>query len=95
MRLEEPQIFVDVARNLRKQVRAAGIAELVRPGRNGLVFDPDAPGALASAMAGLVGEDAAKTRTALGREGYVTAKRCFLDAAVQGERRLLARAVEA
>ncbi|MCI4366547.1 MAG: glycosyltransferase family 4 protein [Thermoplasmata archaeon] len=72
----------------------AGIAELVRPGRNGLVFDPEEPGALAQAMASLAAADAGPLRTKLGRFGYQTAKKCFLDAAVAGERELLAQVVE-
>lgn len=73
----------------------AGIAELVRPGRNGLLFDPDAPDALADAMASLLEEGAEPRREAMGRAGYRTARRCFLDEAMRGERQLLARAREA
>jgi glycosyltransferase involved in cell wall biosynthesis len=69
----------------------AGIAELIRPGRNGLVFDPEAPGALAEAMERLMPEEGSELRTQMGRSGYRTARKCFLDAAVTGERELLAR----
>ena len=73
----------------------SGIAELVRDGMNGLLYDPDDAGALASQMRALLGPGSGRLRARLARNGRTTSKKCFLDAAEKAEGKLLAEVTEA
>lgn len=68
----------------------AGIAELIQDGVNGLLFDPDAEGALAAKMRLLLNDRSGKLRARLVRNGRVTSRKCSLDAAEKAEREMLA-----
>ena len=73
----------------------AGIAELVRDGVQGLLFDPDEPGQLAHQMRRLLGPQSGPLRDKLVRYGRAAAKKCSLDAAEKAERGMLADVTEA
>jgi len=73
----------------------AGITELIRDGVNGLVFDPDEPGALKRQMRRLLDDRSGRLTARLVRNGRTTARRCSLDAAEKAEERLLATVTEA
>jgi glycosyltransferase involved in cell wall biosynthesis len=73
----------------------SGIAELIRDGSNGLLFDPDDPVALAGQMRLLLGARSGELRARLVRNGRTTSKKCFLDAAEKAEGQLLAEVTEA
>jgi glycosyltransferase involved in cell wall biosynthesis len=73
----------------------SGIAELIRDGTNGLLFDPEDPRALSEQMKLLLGPHSGELRARLARNGRSTSKRCFLDAAEKAEGRLLAQVTEA
>jgi len=73
----------------------AGIAELVRDGGNGLLFDPDEPGALARKMRTLLDDRSGRLLARLVRNGRETARQCSLAAAETAEREMLARLTEA
>ncbi len=73
----------------------SGIAELVEDGTNGLLFDPDDPGTLAEQMRRLLSSQSEPLRARLARNGRITSKKCFLDAAEKAERQLLAEVTEA
>jgi glycosyltransferase involved in cell wall biosynthesis len=73
----------------------SGIAELIRDGMNGLLFDPDDAGALAGQMRLLLGPGSSQLRARLVRNGQTTSKKCFLDAAEKAEGKLLAEVTEA
>ncbi|HEV2166270.1 MAG TPA: glycosyltransferase family 4 protein, partial [Thermoplasmata archaeon] len=75
--------------------RTAGIAELVRDGVNGLLFDPDRPGSLAAKMRELLDDRSGKLRAKLVRNGRETARQCSLEAAEKAEREMLVAVVEA
>jgi glycosyltransferase involved in cell wall biosynthesis len=66
----------------------AGIAELIRDGENGLLFDPDDPVSLAEKMR-LILEDPGTLRRSLTRKGLATARKCSLDTAAKAETKLL------
>jgi glycosyltransferase involved in cell wall biosynthesis len=70
----------------------AGIAELIRPGRNGLLFDPERPHGLSEQIDGLLEDPELGAR--LGRSGARTAQRCSIDAAVRAEGQLVRELVE-
>jgi glycosyltransferase involved in cell wall biosynthesis len=73
----------------------SGIAELIRDGSNGLLFDPDSPETLAEQMRRLlIGPESGKLRARLVRNGRATSKQCFLDAAEKAEGDLLAEVTE-
>ncbi|MGA9839963.1 MAG: glycosyltransferase family 4 protein [Thermoplasmata archaeon] len=72
----------------------AGIAELVRDGVNGLLFDPDAPDALARKMRLLLDDRSGALRTRLVRNGRTAARKCSLDAAETAEREMLVAVTE-
>jgi glycosyltransferase involved in cell wall biosynthesis len=72
----------------------AGIAELIRDGVNGLLFDPDQRGALARKMGLLLDDDSGKLSSRLSRNGRTTAKKCSLTAAETAERDLLLHVTE-
>jgi glycosyltransferase involved in cell wall biosynthesis len=72
----------------------AGIAELIRDGTNGLLFDPDDPGALARKMEMLLNERSGPLRARLSRNGRVTSRKCSLDAAETAEREMLTALAE-
>ena len=73
----------------------AGIAELIRDGVNGLLFDPDEPGALARKMNLLLNDRSGALRARLIRNGRSTSKKCSIDAAETAERSMLAELTEA
>jgi glycosyltransferase involved in cell wall biosynthesis len=73
----------------------AGIAELVRDGVNGLLFNPDEPGALAQKMRLLLDDKSGKLRARLVRNGQTASRKCSLDAAEKSEREMLAEVAEA
>ena len=73
----------------------AGIAELIRDGSNGLLFDPEKPGALAQKMELLMDDRSGPLRARLARNGRTTSKKCSLDAAETAERDLLTALAEA
>ena len=73
----------------------SGIAELIRNGMNGLLFDPDDPTALASQMRLLLDTRSGELRARLARNGRATSRRCLLDAAEKAEGQLLAEVTEA
>ncbi len=72
----------------------AGVAELIRDGENGLLFDPADPESLVERMGRLL-RDRGSLRKRLGENGLKSARACTLDAAVKTESRLVGRAVEA
>ncbi len=72
----------------------AGIADLIRDGANGLLFDPDRPGSLSEAMERLL-TDRHGLLGRLAENGRATAGLCTLERAVEGEGQLLGDAVEA
>jgi glycosyltransferase involved in cell wall biosynthesis len=67
----------------------AGIAELVRDGVNGLLFDPDEPNGLARQMRRLLDDRSGKLRARLVRNGRTASKKCSLEAAEKAEREML------
>jgi glycosyltransferase involved in cell wall biosynthesis len=67
----------------------AGIAELIRDGVNGLLFDPEEPGALAQKMRKLLDDRGGKLRARLVRNGRTTSRKCSLEAAEKAEREML------
>jgi glycosyltransferase involved in cell wall biosynthesis len=73
----------------------AGIAELIRDGVNGLLFDPDDAGALVRQMGRLMDDPGGKLRSRLVRNGHRTSRKCLLDAAEKAESDLLAELTEA
>ena len=73
----------------------AGVAELVRDGGNGLLFDPDRPGALAQKMRTLLDDRTGRLLARLARNGRRSARKCSLAAAEIAEREMLARLTEA
>ncbi len=72
----------------------AGVAEVVRDGENGRLFDPDDEVGLLRAMGELL-RAPEERREALGEAGYRTARLCSLDAAARSETRLVHRVAEA
>jgi len=75
--------------------RRAGIAELIRDGVNGLLFDPDEPGALAKKMALLLDDRGGRLRARLVRNARTTSRQCSLEAAETEERSMLLALTEA
>jgi glycosyltransferase involved in cell wall biosynthesis len=73
----------------------AGIAELVRDGFNGLLFDPDRPEQLAEKMRRLLVDPRGRLRAKLVRNGRATSRKCLIDAAEKAEGRMLAEVTEA
>ena len=73
----------------------AGIAELIRDGVNGLLFDPDDVADLLRKMRALLDDRSGKLRARLVRNGRTASKKCSLDAAVRAEREMLAEVTEA
>jgi glycosyltransferase involved in cell wall biosynthesis len=65
----------------------AGVADLVRDGENGLLFDPGNSGSLDRQMRRLLRDPGATCRR-LGEAGHTTARLCTLSAAVRHETRL-------
>lgn len=72
----------------------AGIAELVRSGRNGITFDPDHLETLEAALRRLMGPGGKRLSRAIARSGRSAARRCSIEAAVKGERKLIETLVE-
>ena len=72
----------------------AGVAELIRDGENGLLFDPDDPASLVKQMERLLGPQSARTAR-LGAAGAETARKCSIDIAARAESRLVGEVVEA
>jgi len=73
----------------------AGVAELIRDGVHGFLFDPDDPGELARKMDRLLGARGGGLRPRLVRNGRALARKCSLDAAIENERSLLTEVAEA
>ena len=73
--------------------RRAGIADLVVPGRNGLLCDPGDAKEIARKARWLLERPARRLR--MGRSGRSTARRCTVSAASRREARLFAEVVEA
>jgi glycosyltransferase involved in cell wall biosynthesis len=73
----------------------SGIAELIRDGSNGLLFDPETPHGLETQMRLLLNPRSGPLRARLARNGRTTSRQCFLDAAEKAEGRLLAEVTEA
>ena len=67
----------------------AGVAELVRDGVNGLLFDPDKPGMLAKQMRRLLDDHSGRLRARLARNGRTASRKCSLEAAEKAEREML------
>jgi len=72
----------------------AGVAELIENGANGLLFDPDDPGALDRQMRRLL-RDRGGLRARLTENGFRTARRCSIDAALPAEAQLVGQVLEA
>ncbi|MCI4337962.1 MAG: glycosyltransferase family 4 protein [Thermoplasmata archaeon] len=72
--------------------RRAGVAELIKDGRNGMVFDPEQPDGLAAKMRKLL--ESASLRRRLGTAGATTARQCSIEAAALAEARLFAEVLE-
>jgi glycosyltransferase involved in cell wall biosynthesis len=72
----------------------AGIAELIRNGENGLLFDPDDHPSLAGKMRRLLDDEGELSRR-LVRNAAVTARSCSIDSAAKAEAKLLSELVEA
>lgn len=70
----------------------AGVAELIKDGSNGMLFDPDRPDGLVGKMQKLLDSDALCRK--LGRAGAGTARLCSIEAAALAESELLADVVE-
>lgn len=73
----------------------AGIAELIKDGVNGLLFDPDDPTDLPRQMTALLDDRAGRLRSRLVRNGHTTSKKCSIEAAVKAEREMLVEVTEA
>ncbi len=74
--------------------RAAGVAELIRPGKNGLLIDPDDVDEIARAIERLLAGRLALRRRLVDATGPAVAA-CTLESAMQAESALLAESVEA
>ncbi len=73
----------------------AGIAELIRDGVNGLLFDPERPGDLAEKMRSLLEDRSGKLRARLARNGRTASRHCSLETAARAEEQMLAEVTEA
>ena len=73
----------------------AGVAELIRDGVNGLLFDPERPGDLAKKMRSLLDDRTGKLRARLARNGRTASRRCSIDSAVRAEEEMLVEVTEA
>ncbi len=71
----------------------AGVAELIRDGTNGLLFDPDDPDALKSQMRRLLASRRSSAH-AMARRAAETAGQCVIGTAARAERDLISEAVE-
>jgi glycosyltransferase involved in cell wall biosynthesis len=74
--------------------KAAGIAEIIRDGVNGLLFDPEVPGELARKMTLLLNDRSGPLRARLAKNGRTLAKKVSLDAAEKAEGDMLRKVVE-
>jgi glycosyltransferase involved in cell wall biosynthesis len=72
----------------------AGIAELIRNGENGLLFDPDDLPSLVGPMRRLLDDEGELSRR-LVRNAAVTARSCTINSAAKAEAKLLSELVEA
>ena len=75
--------------------RRAGVAELIRDGVSGLLFDPDRPEELEKRMRQLLDDRSGRLRARLVRNGRVASRQCTLDAAAKAEEAMLVGATEA
>lgn len=66
----------------------AGVAELVKDGENGFLFDPNHPTELPRKMYWLL-RNTGNVRERMGENGYLTARQCSIDTAARDETRLL------
>lgn len=69
----------------------AGIAELIEEGKNGMLFNPNAPRILAEKISDLLSNP--KRARILGKNGFVTSKRCLIDRGVKEESKIILRLV--
>jgi glycosyltransferase involved in cell wall biosynthesis len=65
----------------------AGVAELIEDGRNGLLFDPDDPLALAEKISGLLLDE--ERARVLGENGLAASKGCLIDRGVKEEAEII------
>lgn len=65
----------------------AGIAELIREGCNGLLFEPDAPEDLAGKISNVLLDD--KLAQKLGENGFETSKECSIERGVKDESEIM------
>jgi len=72
----------------------AGIAELIRDGENGILFDPDDVRALAAKMRELL-DDRGEYAGRLARNAAVTARACSIGTAARAEAKLMTEVLEA
>ena len=73
----------------------AGIAELIRDGVNGLLFDPERPKDLAQKMRALLDDRSGQLRARLSRNGRTSSRHCSLETAARAEQEMLAAVTEA
>jgi glycosyltransferase involved in cell wall biosynthesis len=73
--------------------RRAGVAELIRTGRNGLLYNPDAAQGLETAMRRLLGDRTGRLAKTLADGGRRAAQKCSVEAAATSEQKILERAV--
>lgn len=71
----------------------AGIAELIRDGENGILFDPDDIPSLAQRMRELIDDDGDRTAR-LTRNALVTSRQCTIDVAARAEAKLMTEVLE-
>lgn len=69
----------------------AGIAELVVDGRNGLLFNPGDPAALADKISTVLTD--ARLTHKLGEDGYLTSRKCLIDDGVRAEGEIMRKLV--
>jgi glycosyltransferase involved in cell wall biosynthesis len=72
----------------------AGIAELIRDGENGILFDPDDVPALSRKMRELIDDDGPHAER-LARNALVTSRACTLQSAARAEAKLMTEVLEA
>lgn len=67
--------------------RRAGVAELVKEGENGLLFDPFRPEELAEKLSRVLSDE--RLATSLGERGFETSAHCSLERGVEEEARVM------
>jgi glycosyltransferase involved in cell wall biosynthesis len=69
----------------------AGVAELIKEKKNGMLFNPDDTSVLASKMSMLL--DDPELASKMGQQGYETSKHCTIDEGIRAEKNLIMRLV--